>query len=139
MSSIMNKRFVEETISMMGRKVAVETSDGKHYQGELIGINDHLDLILDHVISTNQSLFKIVLNGSFIKEIKLVEKPFELKALAERLNHVFPGLVKVREDIGVIMVMEKIKVTEQGVVEGTGLAVERVKAVFEEFKKDFKK
>lgn len=55
-----------------------------------------------------------------------------MKELAERLNRVFPGLVRIREDLGHIIVMEKIRVTGQGVVEGTGLAADRVKAIYEE-------
>jgi hypothetical protein len=68
-----------------------------------------------------------------------MEKPFDLKGLAERLNRVFPELVKVREDIGAIIVMDKIKVTEKGVVEGSGLAAERVKAIFDEFVRESRK
>jgi len=58
--------------------------------------------------------------------------------LSERLNRIFPGLVKLREDVGAIIVMDKIKVTEQGVVEGVGLAAERAKTVYEEFLKESK-
>ena len=54
------------------------------------------------------------------------------------MNRVFPGLVSVREDIGVIMVMDKIKVTEKG-VEGSGLAVDKAKAIYDEYMRDVKK
>ena len=90
---------------------------------------------MNNVLGAGEKVYKIVLNSNFIKEIKLVEKPFDLKALAERLNRVFPGLVKLREDIRSIIVMDKIKVTEQG-VEGSGLAAERVKSVFDEFMRE---
>jgi hypothetical protein len=73
----------------------------------------------------------MILNGTFVKEVKLVEKPLDIHALAERLGNVFPGLVKVRDDA--IVVMDKIKVTERGVVEGSGLAAEKVRAIYEEF------
>jgi hypothetical protein len=77
-----------------------------------------------------------MVNGLFVKEIKLLEKPFDLKALADRLSRVFPGLVKIREDIGAIIVMDKIKVTETGIEEGSGLAASRVKAIYDEFNKE---
>jgi hypothetical protein len=35
--------------------------------------------------------------------------------------------------------MDKIKVTEHGIEEGTGLAADRVKAIYEEFMREFKK
>ena len=81
----------------------------------------------------------MIINGDFVKEIRLIEKPFDFKGLAERLSRVFPGLVKLREDIGAIIVMDKIKITEHGVVEGSGLAAERAKAIFEEFIRETKK
>jgi small nuclear ribonucleoprotein (snRNP)-like protein len=133
------RRFGEEVLTLLGRRVAVETLEGRVYEGELAGISENLDLILEDVQGTAEGVFKIVVNGSYIKEIRLIEKPFDLKALADRLARVFPGLVKLREDLGAIIVMDKIKVTEEGVVEGTGLAAERVKAVYEEFVREFKK
>ncbi|MCP8323960.1 MAG: Lsm family RNA-binding protein [Candidatus Methylarchaceae archaeon HK02M2] len=132
MSSIINKKFTNEVVSMIGRKVALETSEGRIYEGDLVGVDGNLNVILDNVSGVGENVYKVLLNRDFIKEIRLVEKPFDLKALAERLNRVFPGLVKIREDIRSIIVMDKIKVTEQG-VEGSGLAVERVKSVYNEF------
>lgn len=120
---------------MIGRRVAAETAEGRVYEGELVGIDEKLNIILNNVIGAGDKVYKIVLNSDFIKEIRLVEKPFDLKALAERLNKVFPGMVKLREDIRSIIVMDKIKVTEQG-VEGSGLAAERVKSVFDEFMRE---
>ncbi|MEM3437054.1 MAG: Lsm family RNA-binding protein [Nitrososphaerales archaeon] len=122
---------------MIGRRVIAETVEGRVYEGELVGIDERLNIILNNVIGAGDKFYKIVLNNSFIKEIRLVEKPFDLKALAERLNKVFPGMVKLREDIRSIIVMDKIKVTEQG-VEGSGLAAERVKSVFDEFMREMK-
>ncbi|MCP8320871.1 MAG: small nuclear ribonucleoprotein (Sm), partial [archaeon] len=91
---------------MIGRKVAIETSEGRLYEGDLVGIDEKLNVILNNVLGAGEKVHKIVLNSDFIKEIRLVEKPFDLKALAERLNRVFPGLVKIREDIRSIIVMD---------------------------------
>ena len=81
----------------------------------------------------------MILNGSFVKEIKLMERPFDFKALSERLARVFPGLVKIREDVGAIIVMDKIKVTQSGVEEGIGLPADRVKAIYDEFIRETKR
>ena len=139
LASILFRRFGEEIGSLVGRRVVVETSDGKSYQGDLQGVAENLNLILDNVAGAGEGVFKMVLNGSIVKEIKLMEKPFDLRALADRLNKVFPGLVNLRDDIGAIIVMEKIKITEQGVMEGSGLAAERARTVFEEFTKEREK
>ncbi len=81
----------------------------------------------------NQTFHKIVLNGTVVAKLFAIEKPFNLKALGDRLEKVFPTMVKVYEDKGFIWVMEKIKVTEKGVVEGSGPAAERVEKVFAQF------
>ncbi len=135
MSSTVFRRFSEEMVLIVGKRVEVETSEGRKYQGTLRGLNERMDIILDDIYGGDEKTFKIIVNGNFIKEIRVVTQPFDLKALAERLSRVFPGLVKVREDIGAIIVMDKIKVTEHGVAEGGGLAADRVRAVYNEFVK----
>jgi hypothetical protein len=79
------------------------------------------------------------MNGGSVREIRLTERPFDFRALGERLSRVFPGLVSVREDIGAIIVMEKIKVTDKGVTEGTGLAADKVKTIFDDYMREPKK
>lgn len=139
MSSIVARKFSEELGYLIGRSVLVETLENKQYSGILTAINENLDVILEKVTGAGEGIYKLLINGRNIKEIKLLEKPFDFKGLAERLNRVFPDLVKVREDIGAIIVMDKIKVTEKGVVEGSGLAAERVKAIYDEFVRETRK
>jgi small nuclear ribonucleoprotein (snRNP)-like protein len=134
MAALISRKFAEESIQFLGKKVSIETSDNKNYSGVLVGLSEKFDLILDNVES--QQIQKLMVNGSFVKEIKLLERPFDLKALSDRLSRIFPGLVKIREDIGAIIVMDKIKVTESGIEEGSGLAASRVKAIYDEFVKE---
>lgn len=124
-------------LQFVGKKVSVETSDQKNYDGVMAAIDEKLNVVIDNV--EGKGILKLIINGSFVKEVKLLEKPFDLKGLAERLGRVFPGLVKIREDVGAIIVMDKIKVTQAGVEEGVGLAANRVKAVYDEFMRDSKK
>src|SRR5919198_2156335 len=137
MAAMLTRKFGEETLQFLGKKVSVETSDQKIYNGTLTGIDEKLDVVLDNVDS--QGILKLILNGSFVKEIKLMEKPFDLRALSDRLARVFPGLVKIREDVGAIIVMDKIKVTQAGVEEGVGLAADRVRTIYEDFMRETKK
>ena len=137
MAAVVSRKFGEETLQFLGKKVSVETSDQKIYNGTLTGIDEKLDVILDNV--DVQGILKLILNGSFVKEIKLMEKPFDFKALSDRLARVFPGLVKIREDVGAIIVMDKIKVTQGGVEEGVGLAANKVRAIYEEFMREIKR
>lgn len=138
MSSVVFRRFGEELSGFLGRHVVVVTADSKEYAGQLVGVDEKLNLVLDKVTGAGPNVFKVAMNGEGVREIRLTDKPFDYRALGERLNRVFPGLVSVREDIGAIIVMEKVKVTEKGVVEGTGLAAEKVKGIFDEYVRETK-
>ena len=129
--SAAQRRFFSEVATLVDKKVTVATTDGKSYSGTLVGINpDNMSLCLSEAKDEKgQLLHRVVLNGNVVNKVFAVEKPFDLKALAERLEKVFPTMVKLYEDKGFIWVMEKIKVTEKGVVEGTGPAAERVQKV----------
>jgi small nuclear ribonucleoprotein (snRNP)-like protein len=137
MSALTIRKFYEEILQFVGKKVSIETSYEKNYSGILTAIDERLDTVLENV--EGHGVLRIIINGSFVKEINLLEKPFDLKGLADRLSRVFPGLVKIREDVNAIIVMDKIKVTEHGIEEGTGLAADRVKSIYEEFMREFKK
>ncbi len=82
------------------------------------------------------AIHKLFLNGETIVQISSFDKPFDLASLGERLERVFPRMVRVMEDAGVIVVMDRIRVTEKGIIEGSGPAAERVQRVFEEFMRE---
>lgn len=138
MSSMVFRRFGEEVASFVGKSVSVETKDAKTYTGRLAAIDERLNLVLEGVSGAGEGVYKLVVNGGSVREIRLVERPFDLKGLAERLNRVFPGLVSERDDLGVLMVMEKVKVTEKG-VEGSGIAADKVRSIFDEYVRETKK
>jgi len=132
---VSQRRFFTEVGALVDKVVSVVTVDGKSYMGSLVGVDpDSLNLCLAEAKDDKgRVIHRVVLNGSVVSQILAVEKPFDLRALAERLEKVFPTLVKLYEDKGFIWVMEKIKVTERGVVEGSGPAAERVQKVFSQF------
>lgn len=133
--STAQRKFFTEMAALLDKIVTVETAKGKSYIGTLVGINpENMSLCLtDAKDDKGEALHRVVLNGNVVAKIFAVEKPFDLKALAKRLEKVFPTMVKLYEDKGFIWVMEKIKVTEKGVVEGIGPAAERVLKVYEQF------
>lgn len=55
-----------------------------------------------------------------------------MKGLSDRLSKLFPNMVKYYEDAGFVTVMDRIRVTIDG-VEGTGPMVERVKKVYDQY------
>ena len=138
--SVAQRKLSTEVAALVDKTVSVVTTTGKVFTGTLIGINpDNLSLCMAEAKDeAGQISHKMFLNGSVVAQISSTEKPFDLKALASRLEKVFPTMVKLYEDKGFIWVMDKVKLTERGVVEGSGPAAERVQRVYEQFMSEFK-
>ena len=138
--SVAQRKFFTEITALMDKSVIVSTTTEKTFSGTLIGINpDTLSLCLGEAKDQEgKILHRVFLNGNIVAQILSVEKPFNIKALADRLEKVFPTMVRLYEDKGFIWVMDKVKVTEKGVAEGTGPAAERVQKVYEQFISEIK-
>jgi small nuclear ribonucleoprotein (snRNP)-like protein len=137
--SVAQRKYFTEVAALADKTVAVVTTNGKTFNGTLIGINpDNMSLCLADAIEGGKQLHRIVLNGAIVAQISTADKPFDLKSLAGRLEKVFPTMVKLYEDQGFIWVMDKVKLTEKGVVEGQGPAAERVQKVFDLFMSEAK-
>lgn len=138
--STAQRRFFAEVATLLDKMVTVSTVNGKSYSGTLVGISpDNMSLCLSEAKDEKGvTMHRIVLNGSVVTKIFAVEKPFDLRALAERLEKVFPTMVRLYEDQGFIWVMDKVKVTEKGIMEGKGPAAERVQNVHAQFLREMK-
>jgi small nuclear ribonucleoprotein (snRNP)-like protein len=140
MVSVAQRKFFSEVTALADKNVIVITTTGKTFSGTLVGINpDTLSLCLSEAKGEDgKTLHRVVLNGNVVAQILGAEKPFDLKALADRLEKVFPTMVRLYEDKGFIWVMDKVKLTEKGVVEGSGPAAERVEKVYQQFMSEAK-
>lgn len=135
--SVVARRFSEELSTFMGKRVEVELSDGRVYSGSLLAISEGLDAVIEKPPEL-PGVHKLVVSGSAVRAIRLVEKIFDLKELSDRLSKSFPGNVALREDIGAIFVMNRIKVTSAGVVEGSGIAADKVRKIYEDYIKEIR-
>jgi len=124
-------KFEDGVYQFIGKRVSVETAEGRIYEGWLVSIDENLNVILEDIIG---EFNRMIINGNFVKEVKL-SKSLNMSAFIERLNELFPGLVKVVENT--IIVMDNIKITERG-VQGSGLAADRVKAIYAQFTRESK-
>jgi small nuclear ribonucleoprotein (snRNP)-like protein len=133
--SVAERRFVNEVASLIDRNVMVIATDNKTYTGTLLGVNpENLSLVLGNAKDPEGRMIpRAVISGGTVAQILSVEKAFDLGGLAERLERVFPRMVKLYEKEGFIWVMDRVKVTEQGVTEGSGPAAERVQKVYSQF------
>ncbi|RLI29636.1 MAG: hypothetical protein DRO46_02125 [Candidatus Hecatellales archaeon] len=138
LSTVAAKKFFEELTSLLQRPVTAVTTDGKEFSGTLMGFDPStLSVCLSDVTDeSGKKVTKMFIYGRNLARLYSLEKPFDLRKLAERLDRVFPRMVKLYEEAGVITVMDRIRVTASGVVEGTGPMAERVQKVYEEFMKE---
>jgi small nuclear ribonucleoprotein (snRNP)-like protein len=133
--SVAQRKYFTEVAALSEKVVSVTTTNGKTFTGTLLGINpDNLSLALaDAKEEAGKTVNRLFLNGNTVAQISTAEKSFDLKALSQRLEKVFPTMVKLYEDKGFIWVMDKVKLTEKGVIEGSGPAAERVQKVYQQF------
>ncbi len=135
MANVGRTMFFGELSRLLRKKITVVTMDGKGFTGIFDGYNpETMSLCLtDASDDQGNTINKVFLNGNVVTQIYTTEKPFDLKGLADRLEKVFPRMVRLYEDVRVIVVMDRIRVNETGILEGTGPAAERVQRVYEEF------
>jgi len=138
LSSTADRKFSEELALLLQKTVIVETNSGKRYTGILSGVDtDTLSICISNCTDeSGKTAHRLFLTGQSIAKLYTMEKPFDLQSLADRLERVFPRMVRMVEGAGVIVVMDKIRLSEKGIIEGTGPAAERVQKVYEEFMRE---
>ncbi|MHA1409679.1 MAG: Lsm family RNA-binding protein [Candidatus Odinarchaeia archaeon] len=136
--STASRRFFRELTAILESLVLVKMDNGSSYQGTLKGYDPNtLSVTLANAKSADgTSYHRIFLYGNKINEILKTEEPFDLAGLAEELKKLFPpGEVKYIEEARMINILNKIKVTEEG-VEGVGPLAERVRKVYDAYFKE---
>ena len=130
--------FNREMAAVVGASVNVTLTNGKSYSGTLKGVDQNtLSIILSDVISESEGAIpKIFIYGSSIMSFSVAEKEISLEGLAKELQKQFPpGGVNYYPDTQVIVVMNKIRITPDG-VDGAGPLYERVKDVADDWLKE---
>ncbi len=135
MAAVAGRRFFEELGQLINKTVQVEDSEGKVLEGVLLGYDaNSMSICLGDVKGEKGTkVHRVFVYGSTIARISASERPFNLEGLAERLERVFPNMVRLYADAGIIVVMDKIRVNESGIVEGSGPAADRVRDIYERF------
>jgi len=137
MADVGRRMFFEELSRILGQTVTVELTDNRIFIGEFEGFNPaSMSICLTNTKNEEGNEIPLLfLNGNLVSKIYITEKPFDLAGLAARIEKVFPRMVKVYDNIGVIVVMDRIRVNANGILEGSGPAAQRVKKVYDEFMK----
>ncbi len=126
------RAFNREIAAVMGATVDVVLSNGKKYTGTLKGFDQNsLSIILSDVVDhgDESKTPKIFIYGKSIVSFSVAEIEVSLEGLARQLEKQFPpGGVRYYADTGTVLVMNKIRITSEG-VDGTGPLYERVKEI----------
>ncbi|MEM2929405.1 MAG: Lsm family RNA-binding protein [Thermoproteota archaeon] len=132
---MMRTGFTTEVNRLIGKKVVVATQSGEELSGVLASLDtDTFSIILNDVeLKDGKKIPKAILNGRDVRRIELRTAIVDMRKLAERIERVFPKMVQYNEEAGVIVVMNRIRVTENGVIEGSGLAAEKVNEIYHEY------
>ena len=134
----MYRLFNTEIQGLLDKVVKVYLEEDKFFVGQLKGVSEDGNLILNNAKNEKNKTFpKILIRNSFYNFVSVEEEPFPMQALADRIAKIFSkGHVDYKEDQNVISILNgKIIVDEDG-VRGSGPSAERVKTIFEQFKMD---
>ena len=133
------RSFNRELAAVVGATIEVATKDGKNYSGILKGIDQNtLSIILSEVVDLKDGskIPKIFIYGNSIISFSVAEVEVSLEGLAKELEKTFPpGGVRFFPDTGVIVVMNKIRITPEG-VDGSGPLYERVAVIADDWLKE---
>ena len=133
------RAFNRELASVVGSTIEVAIKDGKRYSGTLKGIDQNsLSIILTEVVDLKDgsNIPKMFIYGDSIVSFAVAEKEVSIEGLAKELEKTFPpGGVRFFPETGVIVVMNKIRITPDG-VDGSGPLYERVAAIADDWLKE---
>jgi small nuclear ribonucleoprotein (snRNP)-like protein len=135
MAAAASRKFFEELGQLISKPVRVEDIQGKTFDGILLGYDSNTMTIALGDVAGEQGtkIHRVFVYGPTIARVSASERPFNLEGLAERLERVFPNMVRIYADAGIIVVMDKIRVNEGGVIEGSGPAADRVRDIHQRF------
>ncbi|OLS23327.1 MAG: hypothetical protein ThorAB25_24710 [Candidatus Thorarchaeota archaeon AB_25] len=132
------RAFNRELAAVVGATVEVVINTGKTYAGTLKGIDQNtLSIVLSDVVADGEiSIPKIFIYGSSIISFSVAEREISLEGLAKELEKTFPpGGVQFYPDTGIILVMNKIRISKDG-IEGSGPLYERVAVIADDWLKE---
>ena len=132
------RAFNRELAAVVGATVEVAINTGKTYSGTLKGIDQtSLSIVLSDVIADGEtSIPKIFIYGSSIVTFSVAEREISLEGLVKELEKTFPpGGVQFYPDTGIILVMNKIRISKDG-IEGSGPLYERVAVIADDWLKE---
>ncbi len=128
-----NRRFTLELLRMLNRKVMIITKSGAVFTGQLVGVDSSLNMIIADAEDDKHTRYpRVLITGQSIDRLALLEERLDLRDFAKYAEKYFPGMVKYVEEANVVLIGNKVRVSEAG-VEGEGPVARRVKEILDEY------
>ncbi len=132
------RRLLSELNNLLGKRVVAVLTNGVSYEGTLIGF-DHPDLNLvlaDAKTSRGDKYPRVFIRGTVLAELRALEvslfDPQEFANYIVKKLGLRPDTVRVYQEAGVVVVLNSIRVTAEG-VEGAGPLVPRISHALKEY------
>ncbi|ADV65543.1 Lsm family RNA-binding protein [Desulfurococcus mucosus] len=133
-----SRRLVSELASMIDKKIRVVLSDGRYYDGVLVGF-DHpgLNIMLRSAVDEKGNRVpRVMIKGERISEIVIMEEPLfnpeEFKEWVLREMKIPDHMVKVIPEARVVEVQGRYRVGEDGVI-GSGPIAETLHSIYKKY------
>ncbi len=129
-----SQSFAKELNLFLNENIIIETLKGETIEGVIVAYDpETISVIIEEAVFNETAFDRMMVNGSSITKIYLKEKRFDLNKLKAEIEKSFPNLVEYRKELGIILVMNRIRVNETGVQGDPGPATDRVKKIFNAF------
>ena len=129
-----SQSFAKELNLFLNENIIIETLKGETIEGVIVAYDpETISVIIEDAVFNETAFDRMMINGSSITKIYLKEKRFDLNKLKAEIEKSFPNLVEYRKELGIILVMNRIRVNETGVQGDQGPATDRVKKIFNAF------
>lgn len=133
--------LMRELDKFLNKEVVVELRDGRRLNGLLRAIDPNtLNMVLGNVRIGRDEYSLVIIGGADVRAVFLRAVKFDLAELARRIERLFPspGMVVYRPSERAILVMNRVRVTQEGVEGDRGVIYEKVKQVFDEYMREIR-
>ncbi len=131
--------FFQDVMGFIGKYVTIVLDDKTTVYGKLKRFHpDTQSCILNDATmeGSNEKIPQLLIPGRIIRAITLAEPPFDIEGLFEEIKSYFPqqGTVVFHPNLGIIEIMGRVKVTENGVEGDPNSALtRRIKQIYDGF------
>ncbi|ARM75887.1 Lsm family RNA-binding protein [Acidianus manzaensis] len=132
------RKAVYDINSLLDKNIIVKLTNNKTYIGQLVSFDlaPFLITLANAKDNENKMFYKVIINGNLVSEIIVQSEPIfnpkEFADIVQKSLNLRQADIKVYDEAGVVVILDKIKVSENG-VEGSGALAQRIYDLFNEY------